>query len=284
MHKKTLNLAAVCIVILLVVFVYTQKKEGGANKKGNIAIDETGPANAIAGAMITSEDSYQEIVLDSVTKQQLGAFEKIANSYQKKEGDTLSDKISKDIFSQYIEYNSSGQYDSANLKKITEQNVQNQPLAKANVPMKYIKLVPPSVTNLKAYGNNIAAIQVGLDKALGAIAGQPNQDVYIQGLYITTARLFMKISVPQSISTHHINIINSYFDYAYAFTIIRLQDKDPAKALLGVQKAKESNETLVKSFEAIRNIIILNKIQYTIEDYAYKWINGGENSTIIKTE
>ena len=283
MHKKTLNLAAICIVIILIVTVYSQKNKNNNARTGNIVIgDEVGGKTAEQSTI--DEDDYQQSIFNTIVKQQLASFEKVTDSYKKKPGDTLSDRIAKDVFGEYIQYNTSGNFSEETLKKLASDGVKGEQIPKSKVTIKQIRLAKATVSNLKVYGNNLVIIQNTLAKAIASLDGKKNSQDYLQALYFKIAVVLAKQPVPAPLANYHLAIINSYRDFAYSFTLLALQEKDPARALLGLQNAKTANDTLLKSFAAIQNIIKLNKVVYEKTDPAYGWINQSENSTIITTQ
>ncbi len=280
MNRKTINLAAVCFVIVLVVFVYTQRtKKHSLSVEPNVAVDKT----EILGKVEIDENNYQESIFKAIVQQQLLAFEKINDSYKKKPGDTLTDQITKDIFGEYIQYNVSGELDSKTLSQVTENNIKGQTLPKSSVTLKQIKMTKATLANLKAYGNNMVVIQNSFSKAVASISNKKDQDRYLPALYSKMAVILAKQPAPTVVAQYHLNLINSYRDFAYSFKVMELQSKDPAKALLGVNNAKAASESLVKNFAEIQRVIKLNKIEYSAKEPAYRWINEIDNS-IITTE
>ncbi len=279
MHKKTLNIAAVCVVVLLATFLYIQKdKKATTEKENNISIE-----NAKTTETLQVGD-YQQSIIDTITKQQLESFEKVSDSFKKKENDTLSDKIAKDVFGQYIEYNTSGTLDAATLQNMTVNNIAGQIPYTPTVRINNLRLSAPTVANLKTYTNKIAVIQFELDKAIASISNKPNPDIYIKNLYIAASNLYYRQAVPSSLGDYHANIINAYRKYVTAFNLMQMQQKDPARALLGVDMAKKAGDELISNISNIRNIALLNKIVYEPKDPAFQWINANENSTINKAE
>lgn len=280
MSRKTINLAAICIVIVLIVFVYTQKnKKGSLVVKSNIEVEKTALENKIE----IDETNYQESIFKAIVQQQLSAFEKINDSYKKKPGDSLTDQITKDIFGEYIQYNVSGELNQSQLSQATSLALQNQQIPKSGLTLKNIRLAKATIPNLKAYGNNMIVIQNSLGKAVSTISTKKDQDKYLPALYNKTAEILAKQPVPTILAQYHLNIINAYRDFAYSFKVMELQQQDPAKALLGVNHAKEAGENIVKNFSEIQRIIKANKVEYSSKDPAYRWINEIDNS-IITTE
>lgn len=280
MHKKTLNIAAVCVVILLTTFLYVQKSNKTAEeKRNNIAVQGTD-----AEGKLLAVDQYQQNIIDSITQQQIESFEKVSNSFKKNESDTLSEKIAKDVFGQYIEYNTSGTLDAATLQQMTVNNMVGEEPYTPTVRINNLKLAAPNVENLKIYTNRIAKIQLGLDQAIASVGNKPDVDIYIKNIFIAASNLYYRQSVPSSMGEYHANIINAYRQYVTAFGLLQLQQTDPARALLGVDQAKKAGEAIIKNLNEIRNIAILNKVIYEPTDPAFQWINTTGNSTITKAE
>ena len=281
MHRKTINLAAICAVVILLVFVYTQKnKKLNTSEKANIAVDTQ---TLVQGKVEIDENNYQESIFKAIVQQQLLAFEKLTDSYKKKPGDTLTDQITKDIFGEYIQYNVSGELDSQTISKTTESAIKNQQLPRSNITLKQIRLAKATLANLKAYGNNMIIVQNSLGKAVASVSNKKDQEKYLPALYSKTAELLAKQPVPTVLAQYHLNLINAYRDFAYSFKIMELQSTDPARALLGVNNAKQASESIVKNFSEIQRIIKANKVEYSSKEPAYRWINEIENS-IITTE
>jgi hypothetical protein len=114
-------------------------------------------------------------------------------------------------------------------------------------------------------------IQNEMNKSIYKIKDKKDPQIYIKNIYKTASNLFLRVSVPESLVREHLGIINGYRDYVTAFELLELQTKDPAKALAGVQTAKEAQDMLVESFSSLKKIVLLNKITYTEKDPAYVW-------------
>jgi hypothetical protein len=279
MSKKTLNIGALCVVVILIAFVYAGRNKVTGKQVGNIAVDGSGK---VLGTV--TDDNYQNDILEAIAKQQIDAFSKLTDSYKKLNTDTLSDKIAKDVFSQYIQYNTSGTLDQDAITEATAQNIQAQTIPHSNVKISSLKMVTGTVNNLKIYGNKVAKIQDTLARGIAYVSKQKNVDIYVQNLYMAASNLYMMLPVPQTLAQNQADIINAYRDYSTSFILLRLQQKDPAKALLGIDQAKTANNTLIAKLNEIQKILKLNKVVYEKTDPAYGWINPIEGSNIIKTE
>ncbi|MES2623452.1 MAG: hypothetical protein V4576_03525 [Patescibacteria group bacterium] len=279
MHKKTLNIASLCLVALLIVFTMTHTKDSSDKLVANIEADgEVGivgnPQNA---------DEYQQQIMKAVLDQNLKAFEDTSDSFKKKPTDTMTDTIAKNVFSQYIEYNTT---DTLNMEKIQQETiaaVREHPAQKSNVTLQDIRISANTVEGLKSYANTVAAIQNNLYKAVDKIKDKTEATLYLQNLYNVTSDLYLKLAVPESMSREHVAIINAYRDYYTSFDLLKLQDSDPARALTGVQLAKEAQDALVASLESVKKIVLLNNITYTEGDAAFVWFTNATGTEMIKT-
>ena len=278
MHKKTFNIASVCIVTLLVAFAITHKGQETNVLSNNIEVKD-GEKNTKKTTL-----TYQQEILKTVLDQNIKSFESVSESFKKKPTDTLSDTISKNVFSQYIEYNTSKSLDVETIQEETMEAVKSHPIQKSNIGLQNIRITGNTVANLKAYGNTVGMLQTELIKAINSVKNKENKNIYIKNLYKTIADMYMKQDVPESLAKEHAGIINGYRDYSTAFGLLELQSADPAKALTGVQLAKESQDLLVASLISVKKIVLLNNITYTKNEPAYVWfIDGSSGAQEIKT-
>ncbi|MES2985901.1 MAG: hypothetical protein V4686_02110 [Patescibacteria group bacterium] len=278
MHKKTFNIASLCVVALLVAFAITQKENKSKNFSDNIEAE-----NSVVSAENNKTLAYQQEILRAVVDQNIKSFEEVSDSFKKKPTDTLSDTISKNIFSQYIEYNSSKSLDVETIQAETVEALKGHPVQKSAVGLQDIKIVGNSVANLRDYGNRVGHLQTEMLKAVFKIQNKSNQHLYIKAIYKTMSNLYLKESVPESLAQDHLGIINAYMDYATGFGLLEVQSSDPAKALSGVQLAKEAQDLLVASLSSVKKIVLLNNIKYTPGEPAYVWFQDGASGTQIKT-
>lgn len=266
MSKKTLNIAATCLVLLMMVFVITKKNSDNRAKTSNITVD-----GEVVEENKTVAETYQAEVLQALLAQNIKSFEAVSESFKRKPTDTLSDTIAKNTFSEYINYNTTQTLDVEKIKAETEAALKQNIVTKSNVGVDKITISSNTISGLKEYGNRISIIQNEMLKAVNKEIGKENIQIYIKNIYKTTADLYIKIPVPESLVEQHLGVINAYRDYATGFELLELQSKDPAKAIVGVQTAKEAHDALIENFTSIKKIVLLNKITYTKNDPAYVW-------------
>lgn len=278
MHKKkTFNILAACLAVLLIIFIITQDGAKKDTYTKNIGVDG-GAINEDA----TTAKEYQEQVLDALLEQNIKSFESISESFKRKPTDTLSDTIAKNTFAQYIDYNTTETLDVEKIKKETEAALKNNVVNKSNIQIQDILTQSNSIANLKTYVNNISVIQTEMNKSIYKIRNEKHQHIYIKNIYNVAANLYKKIPVPESLIPQHLTIINGYKDYVTGFELLELQSQDPAKALAGIQTAKEAQDMLVEGFSSIKKIVLLNNIVYAPQDPAYIWFSESSTESPIK--
>lgn len=280
MHKKTLNIASVCFVALIVAFVVSKKGSNKNELANNIEVEK----NSV-NAKNNTTLAYQQEIMKTVLDQNIKAFESVSASFKKQPTDTMTDTIAKNIFSQYIEYNTSKSLDVDTIQQETIAAVKAHPVDRSNIGLQDIRFSGNSVTDLKAYVNVLSAIQTESLKSIDKVKNKNKKNLYIQAIYKTAADLFLNQPVPESLAKDHLGIINGYRDYSQAFELLELQEKDPALALTGVQLAKEAQDLLVASLVSVKNIVLLNKLTFQKGEPAYMWFAGEQSASTetIKT-
>ena len=130
-----------------------------------------------------------------------------------------------------------------------------------NGAVSYANIKPVSSTseNLKIYGNNLAIIQNGVNAGIASLGNKTNKTPYIASIFMKASILMTSTIVPESLAESHIQLINGYKKYSEGLTMLDQQNSDPAKALLGLNKAKEATNEILLSFDKIKKTIILNK-------------------------
>lgn len=277
MHKNTLNIISVCVILLIIVFVITNKNKININNSDNIVVNSNGKVQ-------TKADQYQANILETVVNENVKNFEKFSDSFKKNSGDNLTDSFSKDVFTQYIKYNASGEIDKNEVLNTTQNVLKNKDTVENPAMYSDIKTVSSNIINLKIYGNDIAIIQDGVNKGILSLNNKKNKSPYIVSIYMKTAELLMMINVPESLSENHIKLINGLKKYSEGLRMMEEQATDPAKALLGLNKVKDATDEVSTSFEKIKKTIILNKVDYTEKDPGYFWLSNNANNTSIKLE
>lgn len=278
MHKKTFNIASICIVILIVVFSITQKQKNNLGYTNNIQTE----GSVIGEIEKDASEQYREEVLKTIIEQNIKSFESTSESFKRKPTDTLSEIIAKNTFAQYIDFNTTNSLDVEQIAAETAKALKSNPVVRSNVGIESIKIIDNSLTSLHSYGNQIGNIQDAVAKGVYKIKDRENTLIYIRNIYKTAADLYKKTPVPKGLYKEHLGIINGYMDYVNGFDLLELQDTDPAKALSGIELAKNAQDLLINSFSSIKKIVLLNKIDYKENEPAYTFFIKTAESESIK--
>ena len=264
MHKKTLNIISVCLVTLIIVFSITHKSKNDPFNSDNISVDEK-------GKVLTKADQYQANILETISEENIKNFKEFAKTFEKNSADNITDGLSKDIFSQYIKYNTSGDIKPEEIINATQNVLKNKTEVSGAISYSGIKTVPSTTENLRIYGNNLAVIQNSVNNGVASLNKKTNKTPYIASIFLRASILIQEIAVPESLADSHINVINGYKKYSEGLIMLDQQSSDPAKALLGLNKAKEATNEILLSFDKIKKTIILNKdkLNYTSSEPGY---------------
>ncbi len=277
MNKHTLNIAAVCVFLLIIVFSITQKDKLIDKFSDNIVVDEN-------GKIVTKADRYQENILATVTEENIKNFQKFSKSFQKNSSDNLTDSLSKDVFTQYIKYNTSGEIKTDEIAKMTNDLLKNKIQSANTITINQIKTTSSSVENLKIYGTNLAIVQDALTKVISNINTKKDKTPYVAAAYRGAADVLKTVVVPDILAENHLLIVNGYIKYSEGMSLLEYQNSDPARALLGINSLQTATTELTNGFEKIRKTIILNKVSYTADDPGMIWTNNNINNETIKIE
>lgn len=255
MHKKTLNILAVCTVSLIIVFTITRKVKIESLNAGNIVVDDN-------GEIITKADQYQSNILDAITEQNIKKFTEFTKSFEKNSEDNLTDGLSKDIFSQYLKYNTSGEIKEQDVLNVAQDVLKRDTSVENPINYQDISTVNSTISNLRDYGNNLSIIQNSLNKGILSIEKKNNKTPYIINIYKKIVEILIATPVPESLAQNHLTLTNGFIKYTEGLTMLDQQMNDPAKSLLGLKKMKEATDEIVSSLDKIKKTIDLNNILY----------------------
>ena len=274
---------AVSIVIIVITVVYREntKPETKVAYTNNIEVDGGG---ANASGLFTNADTYQRDLLNTIAEQNIVAFEKISNSFKKSASDTLSDTIAKDVFGEYLKYNTAGDFDQKSIQAAVAKSVTSQTPDIKLTSKAQLTVVDASLRNLDLYTVRMSETQFVISKRIVATRGKKDPTLYVKNIYAAAAKLFTGIPVPSSLVDSHLQLIHGFEYYVQGFELMGLQSSDPAKALLGVQSAQKGNELSLAGITEIKRVINLNNIVYNKEDPAYAWLLDVATDQKIKTK
>ncbi len=269
MSKKTLNIAALCVFVLIISFSITQKNKSNKDLSDNIIVDKNGQIK-------TKADQYKSNILETISQENEKNFKKFANTFEKNSNDNITDSLSKDVFSQYIKYNTYGEIKEDDIANITQNVLKNKVELENPTTYSEIKTSASTKDNLKNYGNNMAIIIDSINKGILSIENKKDKTPYLANIYRTAAKLFKQVDVPIGLAENHMMMINGYTKYAEGLDLLQYQNSDPAKALLGLTKMKSAADEVTNGFDKIKKTIILNKVTYTENEDGIIWTKYNE--------
>lgn len=255
MNKKTLNIMAVCAVSLVIVFSITYKSKINLSESVNISVDES-------GKIITKADQYQANILETVTEENIKKFTEFTKTFEKNSDDNLTDGLSKDIFTQYIKYNTSGEIKDDDVLNAAQDVLSKDTSVNNAVTYLDLKISTSNTSNLRIYGNNLAVIQSGINIGIQSLNKKTNKSPYIVSIYSKVVEILIATEVPESLAMNHVNLINGFKKYSEGLYMMDQQYSDPAKALLGLKKVKEATDEILSSLSTVKKTIDLNNIIY----------------------
>lgn len=269
MNKKTLNIISVCLVALFIVFSITHKAKIKLFNSDNVTVSEN-------GKNLIKADQYQANILETISAENIKNFKEFSKTFEKNSSDNVTDGLSKDIFTQYIKYNTSGEIKPEEVLNSAQNVLKNKTEISGAVSYGNIKPVSSTPENLKIYGNNLAIIQNGINGGIVSLDNKTNKTPYIASIFMKASILMTNIIVPESLSESHIQLINGYKKYSEGLIMLDQQNTDPAKALLGLNKVKEATSEILASFDKIKKTIILNKekVNYISTDPGFIFLSN----------
>ncbi len=241
-HKGVLVLASICIVAIGISLTYRIKEariealNTAAAYTNNIAV-EAGTSNQVLAA-----DERVAAALAETQDDLLGTLASSSNPFAPNPKDSISDRFTKNIVAAYSQYEFSktGDFNLDSASNDTINSIDTSSLPKEKYTLNDLHVyIPKTKDEIKVYGNTFAKTYIG---DILPVANDPStysSNINAVGnLYRKIAADLMKISVPNELATAHLQIANNFNLMADTFPSIDGQEKDPVKALLGLQVIK----------------------------------------------
>ena len=275
--KTILVLAAVCLSVIGGVGAYRVAQAARASLEVSnnniIATSEAAPVSNSTNKLLSA---LQEAELETTKS---GGLQ---NPFAPADDDTLTDRLSKNFFSSYVQAETGASTDNEALINSAMNAVDVNQLPKERYVASDLKVTgASSEAELKAYGNLFAAIQI---EELTKI--EQNQSVYkndlnaIGAIYENMGERLMKVEVPVAVAAEHLVIANGFILNNENFKMISQQDKDPLKSLLGLRQYKETTERQTVMFTEIAAYLKSSGIIFNKSEPGYFWtkLTEGVNS------
>ncbi len=189
---------------------------------------------------------------------------------------TLTDNVSKDLFSAYLQAKSKGTIDTdTNALADIANSIAQETLAKNEMVEKYTvasigTFEDDDIKNGTIYGQKFAAFYI---KMLFEIK-QSNGDLpSIAREYQNFSKNITSIYVPESLAATQAEIGNNFYNVALMFTLINNADKDPLRATVAIKNMKELMGKQQQLFTSVANYFRRNGILFENQDIQKLWEN-----------
>ncbi|MES3005664.1 MAG: hypothetical protein V4664_01810 [Patescibacteria group bacterium] len=277
--KNILVLGAVCLSIIGAAAAYklaqTTRANIEANNKGGIVTSENQEGIKSSNKLLSA---LQEIELAS------SAGPVVQNPFAPAEGDTLTDRLSKNFFSSYVQTQSVDNTDLPNDEALVNSalntvDVSKLPREKYTTSDMHI-IAGNTKEELHAYGNNFVIMQ---NTELALI--QQNPSAYknnlnaIGSIYATIALKLLDVQVPVALAAEHLAIANAFYLSAEDFKLINDQVNDPMKSLLGLRQYKDAVERQRQMYTDIAAYLKANGILFDKTEPGYFWTSFDAESS-----
>lgn len=280
-HRKILILGAVCISIIAILLTYkiSSEKRILAEQKSDLIV---------TGGRTEEEVSADQKIIDALNKAKmatLGALASSTNPFDPSPKDSLSDRVSKDIFAAYLKYQEDGVapdgdaiIQNFDYLDINDTDKNKYTLAFLNI------FQPTSVDQIRNYGNTFAKTYLNAIEPVNKDVIKYQADINeMVPIYKSIGESLAKVPVPAAVASFQLELVNQYLKQADAFVLIGGQVKDPVKALLGLKVVREGIPVQVDMFTHIKNYLNDNGIVYRADEPGNFW-NVGTTTVTIQSQ
>ncbi len=270
-HKKVLVLASICASIILIVFSFQLSKE----RKAVAARTAFNSGQIVAGESVENTIADKRI-LEALQSAQLEALKATStNPFAPVPTDTLSERLSKDVFSTFMRYSTDDSIDLDAVSQDAINNINTSDLPKYRYTMADINIFVAKDTNdVKRYGDQFANQYI---TGLKPVGENPSRYAVLSNLvpiYADTARRILSVPVPDKVATIHLQLANTFQLLSELLPIVESQQKDPLKSLLALSMVQQTMEQQVSLFTDMKLFLNQNGIIYSSEEMGRIW-NGG---------
>jgi len=282
-QKKTIYIAVICTVAVLgsIVYTYTNSYAQNGSKNNVIATPEQ------------DNDSQQNIISSTSTdwkKQFLGQStstsaitdKSILNNSTNDTPKTLTDKMSKELFSRFIELKQNGLDNNQQLIQDAINQTLDNTLASAAQPKQYtlkdINISDKiSSADYHDYGNSVSLVlanDMPKDNAptIAENAFEASDMNLLSGIdpvisdYQTVLKNLLSTKVPRPIAQYHTNLINSISFMLFISQNLRNLQADPMQSMVAIKIYSTANTVMQTSLINIHNYFDTNKIIFSANE------------------
>ncbi len=189
---------------------------------------------------------------------------------------TLSDKLSQELFTQYMSNQQNGEVSDVGREQIVS-NVLGKIDVPSTEPIYSITSIhtftPKNNDELKQYGNEIIEVT---KKELAKFASRDQSKLLSNTeiiVYKNVAEKLSLISVPKVFATTHVEILNTYNAQYESLKNIASYQEDPLKGLLGIKTYQALEAHQLDLFKSIATYFQKNGIIFDENEQGFAWEN-----------
>jgi hypothetical protein len=271
--KKILTLAASCIALVAILSAYrvalAMRQSRGTGSSISVATDASSANSKLQGALQDADEAQASST----------------NPFAPSPNDTMTDTLSKGIFSAYAQTqvaddDGTDEPDTDTAINQALSSVDTSTLPKPRYSLNDITISSSiGAGDLRNYANQFATIQNTGFQLIANNPGKYNNDLNAIGtVYYSIGEQLIKMSVPSPLVEEHLEITNDFIFSADNFKLITQQDSDPMKALLALRHYKDANVAEDAAYTEIAYYLRSNGILFDQSEPGYMWVQIASSS------
>ena len=276
-HRQTLLIVIICIAAVgsTAWYVHRQNLLTNTSKPTSILIEKD---NAVTTPVSpTKTDDWRNQFLSTEPK-----TTPVAKKTTNSEPLTLTDQMGRNFFTNYIYLQQGGLTNNDQAVKNAVNEALSETASRAPLPKTYavssiISYTDDSKTSTHAYGNAVALAfslhAPRADSAEIAVSAFDNEDMSLLAqidpiikAYANTISALLTTPVPSSLANQHINLLNGLSTMKYAAEGLRVGDKDPMQALMGISSYGSAQNSLQNALKNLKSRLDSQNISYTSDE------------------
>lgn len=189
---------------------------------------------------------------------------------------SLTDNISKNLFSNYLSLRSSGQINTQSSEAVANSLV-NEISQNTQIEVKYsnsdLNIVGSSDEDLTNYANEIAIVWIDYTRQLEALSDLSDDQYIAQSslIYKAAADFMSKINVPNVAANIHLELVNNIYSFGASVGELAMYETDPIRTLIAANQNEKIFEDQVNLFTTLANYFEDNDIIYKNNEISRFW-------------
>ncbi len=194
---------------------------------------------------------------------------------------TLTEAFGVDFFNEYIALKQSGKLTNQTIQNLSERITEKvlNTESTANYTIEPQNLFNDSDTaRVRIYGNSLAEIRARYQASYtsnpiqaGDFNNGGNNFLRASELYRDMANEMAELEVPRLLASYHEQLVQSYLKSGIGLRSVSTLDKDPMKAIVGIQMHTEAEQTEYAAVENIRRYFSQSGILFTSNEPGVIW-------------